>query len=68
MALHYIFDEPLDVSNMVRDLAKSIESRPTDFRYGPQDPVQAEFDVAVRALREAADKIEAAVHGASNKT
>jgi hypothetical protein len=64
MALHYVFDDPLDVSNMVRDLAKSIEGRPTD----PQDPAQAEFDVAVGALREAADKIEAAVYASSKKT
>ena len=68
MALHYIFDEPLDVSSMLRDLAKSIERRATDFRYGYQDPAQAEFDVAVGALREAADKIETAVYDASKKT
>ena len=62
MALHYAFDEPLDVSNMLRGLAKDIENRPTD------DPAELEFGVAVGALREAADKIEAAVYAASNKT
>ncbi len=67
MALHYIFDEPLDVSNLLRDLAKSVQNRPTGFRYGPQALEQAEFDIAVGALREAADKIEAAVYEASKK-
>ena len=68
MTLHYVFDEPADVSILLRDLATSIEDRPTDFRYGPQDPAQAEFDVAVRALREAADKIDAAIYDAAHKT
>lgn len=63
--VHYVFDEPLDVSNLLRALATDIEKRPTDFRFGPQDPAQAEFDVATGALRTAADKIEAAVYEAS---
>jgi hypothetical protein len=67
MALHYVFDEPLDVSNMLRGLAKDIENRPEFFEYGPQAPAQVEFDIAVGALREAADKIEAAVHDASKE-
>ncbi len=65
MAMHYEFDDPLDVAYHLRDLARDIETRPTKFRYGPQAPLQTdwgcELDVAVGALREAADKIEKAV-------
>lgn len=68
MALHYTFDYPLDVSNLLRDLAKDIEARPPDFRFGPQDPAQAIFGVAVGALRNTADTIEKAVFDASQET
>ncbi len=53
MPIHYLFDEPLDVSLFLRGIAHDIESRPT-----------GEFDVAVGALREAAGKIEKAVYDA----
>ncbi len=68
MAIHYAFEGPLDVSLMLRGIVHDIESRTVTFQYGPQSPIEGEFDVAIGALREAADKIEMAVYAASKKT
>lgn len=60
-----MFDEPLDIIALLHNLAKDIEHRPTNFRFGKQDSAELEFDVAIEALREAADKIEKSVYNAS---
>ncbi len=63
--IHYRFDGPMDVALFLRGLARDIENRPTNFHYGPQDPAEKDFDVAVGALRVAATTIEKAIYDAS---
>jgi tRNA(Ile2) C34 agmatinyltransferase TiaS len=66
MALHYKFDDPLDLSGMLRGIAKDVdEDAESYFPYGKQPVIIGIEGIAAAALREAADKIEAAVYKAS---
>jgi hypothetical protein len=66
--MHYSFDDPMDISELLRSIAADVEEAPQPFPHSPHDPIISEYQIAIGALREAADKIEKAVYSASGQS
>jgi hypothetical protein len=64
--MHYSFDDPMDITALLRAMATDVEKSPQLLRIiGPPKSTRALFQVAVGALRVAAETIEKAVYDAS---